>query len=109
AGEFSGGCEDDGMVVAEARTPCLLRRAIGRADSTTDLSSAAAGLGPMTIALHDARVAADQIAAIRSVVLDALTRRLVELAVRNMGDPPASFTWFALGSLARRETRPASH
>jgi len=53
-------------------------------------------------------VAAEQVAAIRSVVLDALTRRLIELAVRDAGQPPAAFTWFALGSLARREAVPSS-
>ena len=47
-------------------------------------------------------------AAVRSVVLDALTRRLAELAVRAAGPPPVPFTWFALGSLARRETVPSS-
>jgi len=41
-------------------------------------------------------------------VLDALTRRLVELAVRDAGPPPVPFTWFALGSLARREVVPSS-
>jgi CBS domain-containing protein len=45
---------------------------------------------------------------VRSVVLDALTRRLAELAVAAAGDPPAPFTWFALGSLARREAVPSS-
>jgi CBS domain-containing protein len=108
AGEVLGVVDDDDLIAAEARKPLLLRRAIGLANSTTDLASAAAGLGPMTIALHDARVAAEQIAAIRSVVLDALTRRLIELAVRDVGDPPAFFTWFALGSLARREAVPSS-
>jgi CBS domain-containing protein len=48
------------------------------------------------------------VAAVRSVVLDALTRRLVDLAVQEAGDPPAPFTWFALGSLARREVMPSS-
>jgi CBS domain-containing protein len=62
----------------------------------------------MIIALHDARVAAEHIAAIRSVVMDALTRRLVELAVTDAGNPPAPFTWFALGSQARREAVPSS-
>ena len=62
----------------------------------------------MIVALRDARVAAEQVAAIRSVVLDALTRRLVELAVAGAGPPPAPFTWFALGSLARREAVPSS-
>ena len=62
----------------------------------------------MTIAMHDARVAAEHVTAVRSVVLDALTRRLVELAVRDVGEPPVPFTWFALGSLARREVVPSS-
>jgi CBS domain-containing protein len=108
AGEVLGVVDDGDLIAAEARKPFLLRRAIGLADSTSDLVSAAAGLAPMIIALHDARVAADQVAAIRSVILDALTRRLVELAIRDVGDPPAFFTWFALGSLARREAVPSS-
>jgi CBS domain-containing protein len=107
-GEVLGVVDDGDLIAAEARKPFLLRRAIGLAGSATDLVSAAAGLAPMIIALHDARVAAEQVAAIRSVVLDALTRRLVELAIRDIGDPPALFTWFALGSLARREAVPSS-
>src|SRR5215469_13481346 len=108
AGEVLGVVDHTDLIAAEARKPFLLRRAIDLATTTTDLASAAAGLTPMIIALHDARVAAEQIAAIRSVVLDALTRRLIELAIRDVGDPPASFTFFALGSLARRETVPSS-
>src|SRR5215831_10611275 len=108
AGEVLGVVDHTDLIAAEARKPFLLRRAIDLATSATDLASAAAGLTPMIIALHDARVAAEQIAAIRSVVLDALTRRLIELAIRDVGDPPVSFTFFALGSLARRETVPSS-
>jgi CBS domain-containing protein len=108
AGEILGVIDHTDLIAAEARKPFLLRRAIDLATTTTDLVSAAAGLAPMIIALHDARVAAEQIAAIRSVVLDALTRRLVELAITDVGDPPALFTYFALGSLARRETVPSS-
>jgi CBS domain-containing protein len=108
AGEVLGVVDDADLVAAEARKPFLLRRAIDLATSAADLASASAGLSPMIIALHDARVAAEQIAAIGSVVLDALTRRLIELAVSGAGDPPAQFTWFALGSLARREAVPSS-
>ena len=107
-GEVLGVVDVDDLISAEAHQPFVLRRAIGLASSATDLASAAAGVTPMIIALHDARVAAEQIAAIRSVVLDALTRRLIELAVRDAGAPPAAFTWFALGSLARREAVPSS-
>ena len=102
------GVVDDGDLVAEGRKPLLLRRAIALAESPADLAAAAAGLDPVIIALHDARVTAEHLTAVRSVVLDALTRRLVELAVRDAGPPPVPFTWFALGSLARRETAPSS-
>ena len=108
AGEVLGVVDDGDLVAAEGRKPLLLRRAIALADSPADLAAVAAGLNPTVIALHDARVAAEHVAAVRSVVLDALTRRLVELAVRDAGDPAVPFTWFALGSLARREAVPSS-
>ncbi|HEY7012406.1 MAG TPA: putative nucleotidyltransferase substrate binding domain-containing protein, partial [Streptosporangiaceae bacterium] len=107
-GEVLGVVDGGDLIAAEARRPFLLRRAIDLATSAADLAAAAAGLNPMIIALHDARVAAEHVAAIRCVVMDALTRRLIELAVAEAGEPPAPFTWFALGSLARRETVPSS-
>jgi len=108
AGEVLGVVDDGDLVAAEGRKPLLLRRAIALAESPAELATAAAGLNPVIIALHDARVTAEQVTAVRSVVLDALTRRLVELAVRDAGPPPVPFTWYALGSLARREAAPSS-
>ena len=108
AGEILGVVDGGDLIAAEARGPFLLRRAIDLATSAADLAAVSAGLDPMIIALHDARVAAEHLAAIRCVVMDALTRRLIELAVADAGEPPAPFTWFALGSLARRETVPSS-
>jgi CBS domain-containing protein len=75
AGEVLGMVDDGDLVAAEGRKPLLLRRAIALAESQADLAAAAAGLGPVVIALHDARVAAEHVAAVRSVVLDALTPR----------------------------------
>jgi len=108
AGEVLGVVDDGDLVAAEGRMPLLLRRAIGLAETQADLAVAAAGLNPALIALRDAQVPAEQVAAVRSVVLDALTRRLAELAVRDAGPPPVPFTWYALGSLARREAVPSS-
>ncbi len=58
--------------------------------------------------MHDARVAAANIMAVYAVVVDALTRRLLELAVDELGEPAAPFAWLALGSQARREAIPSS-
>ena len=108
AGQVLGVVDDVDLAAAEERKPLLLRRAIALAEDPADLAAAAAGLDPVIIALHRARATAEQLTAVRSVVLDALTRRLVELAVRDAGPPPVPFTWYALGSLARREAVPSS-
>jgi len=108
AGQVLGVIDDGDLVAAEARRPFLLRRAIDLAATPAELAATAAGLNPVIISLHDARVTAEHVSAVRSVVLDALTRRLVDLAVQQAGHPPAPFTWFALGSLSRREAMPSS-
>jgi CBS domain-containing protein len=108
SGQVLGVIDDTDLVAAQRRQPLLLRRAIARAGTPAELAEAAAGIDPMIIALHDARAPAEHLTAVRSVVLDALIRRLAELAVRAAGAPPAPFTWYALGSLARREAVPSS-
>lgn len=107
-GEVLGVLEDADLVAVTTRTSFHLRAAITRADTVPDLASAAAELRPTVVELHRAKVAATDIAGIYSVVVDALTRRLIELAVREQGAPCRPFTWLALGSFARREAVPSS-
>ncbi len=73
-----------------------------------ELAGAAAELQPTVIALHEARIAAVQVMAVYSVVVDALTRRLVEFALAELGRPAVEFAWLALGSQARREMAPSA-
>jgi CBS domain-containing protein len=107
-GEVLGVVEDSDLVAAEARTPFVLRAAIARAQCVDAVVAAAAGLRSTVIALHDAQAPAAGVSAVWSVVVDALTRRLLELAVTEAGEPPAPLSWLALGSLARREGAPSS-
>jgi CBS domain-containing protein len=106
--EVIGVIEAVDLLAVETLSSFYLRRAIARAGSVAELTRAAQGMRPAVIALHDARVAASSVAAIYSVVLDALTRRLIELALAGAGEPPAEFSWLALGSQARREATPGS-
>ncbi len=107
-GRVLGVLEDADLLAAAPRSSFHLRAAIARARTVRDLVTAAGGLRPALLALHDARVAAVDIAGIHSVVADALTRRLVQLTVAESGEPAVPFTWLALGSLARREAVPSS-
>jgi CBS domain-containing protein len=107
-GEILGVVEDLDVIAVQTRSSFFLRQRIGRAQTVDDLVSAARELGPTVIAMHDARVAAANIMAVYSVVVDALTRRLLELAVADVGAPDVPFAWLALGSQARREMTPSA-
>ncbi len=107
-GVLLGVVSDSDLVSVETRSSFYVRQAIGRAQTAEELRAAASGLHPMVIALHEARVDAANISAIYTVVLDALTRRLLELAIDARTTPPPAFAWLALGSQARREATPGS-
>jgi len=107
-GEVLGILTDRDLLAAETHAPFSLRRAIEDAIDPEGLRLAAAQWRPEVIALHDAGVAPVRIGSIIGIVVDALTRRLIELAMRDLREPPSPFTWLALGSLGRREIVPSS-
>jgi CBS domain-containing protein len=107
-GELIGVVEDLDLVAVETRNSFYVRRKIAAATSAEELAAISSQLSEMVLALHETRLAATSISAIYSVVLDALTRRLVELTVAEIGEPEAPFAWLALGSQARREAVPSS-
>ena len=80
-GTILGVIEEIDLVAAQTRSSFYLRRRIARAQTVDELIDAARELRPTVIAMHDARVAAANVAAVYSVVVDALTRRLLELSV----------------------------
>jgi CBS domain-containing protein len=107
-GELLGVVEDQDLIAVETRNSFYVRRQVAAAQSAADLAEAAGQIKPMLIALSDSRIAAASISAILSVVLDAITRRAVELAISDLGDPGTPFAWLAMGSQARREAVPSS-
>ena len=107
-GEVIGVIADIDLIAVETRNSFYVRRLVAGADTLAELSAATAQINPMIVALHDSRLAATSISAIYSVVLDAITRRLVELAIADLGEPGSPFALLALGSHARRESVPSS-
>ncbi len=107
-GEILGVIEDRDLVAAEARSYFFLRRRINRATSVEEIVTISRELAPTVIAMHDARIATTTILSVRTVVVDAITRRLLELAVQQLGKPATPFAWLALGSQARREATPSA-
>ena len=107
-GRVLGVIEEIDLVAAQTRSSFYLRRRIARAQTADELIDAAQELRPTVIAMHDAHVGASNISAVYSVVVDALTRRLLELTLAESPAVDVEFAWLALGSQARREALPSS-
>jgi CBS domain-containing protein len=107
-GEVLGVLEDLDIVAVQTRSSFYVRQRIARARTVDELAGAAGELPAALIALHDARVAAANVMAVNTVMVDALTRRLLELAAAQAGAEEVSFAWLALGSVARSEAPPSA-
>lgn len=107
-GRVLGVISDTDLMAVEARTPFRLRTAIDHAAGVDDLARVAGGLPRTVLALNEARADPAAISRVMSSVHDALTRKLLELGEASLGPPPVPYTWFALGSFARREAMPSS-
>jgi CBS domain-containing protein len=107
-GELLGVIEDMDLVAARTRSWCYLRRRIAAATGPRDLAVVAREVGPMVVSLHEAQVAAANVMAVYALCVDALTRRMLELADARQDRVGVDFAWLAMGSQARREALPSS-
>jgi CBS domain-containing protein len=107
-GQIVGVVEDTDLVALRTRSSFYLRNRIATARSDEDLVTVSRELRPMVVSLHDARVAAANVMSVYAVCVDALTRRLLQLALDRRGGVDVEFAWLALGSQARREALPSS-
>jgi CBS domain-containing protein len=107
-GRLVGVLQHHDLVAAETRTPLVVRRQIARATSVEEVVETSRGLKDAAISLRDSGAGGEQVSALWSVVVDALTARLIELSLPPAGERTIDFTWLALGSMARREGAPSS-
>ncbi|MFM2484942.1 putative nucleotidyltransferase substrate binding domain-containing protein [Celerinatantimonas yamalensis] len=54
-------------------------------------------------ALIDGKVSAKATGHVMTLIMDAYTRRLIDLAIENLGEAPCTFSWVVAGSHARSE------
>jgi CBS domain-containing protein len=96
------------LLLAESRAPLSLRRTI---EDAGDIE--AAGGRRASCARRSSRCTTPEphrLGSPRSLASsrDALTKRLNELTIAELGPPPCPFSWLALGSIGRREAAPSS-
>jgi CBS domain-containing protein len=102
-GTITGVVTDTDLMWLGRHTPFAIRSAIERAPTRVDAITAARELPEVVAALVEASADPVAIGHVAALVLDALTRRLLELGIQEQGPVPAPWAWLALGSAARQE------
>lgn len=93
---------DSDIVAFEADRPLFLARRIERAPSVEELSAARATYPRTVRVLLASGAGADAVARILAETNDRMTIRVLELAHRELGPPPAPYAWLCMGTEGRR-------
>jgi len=102
-GTVIGMVTDTDLLGLARQSPFALKSAIERAPDHDAAVAAARDLPETVATLVDTSVDPVDIGHVIAVTIDALTRRLLELGIARLGEPPLRWAWLALGSEARRE------
>ena len=102
-GGLLGVVTDVDLLAAEQHGAFALRRGIERAPDRAGAIEAFRSAPQAASRLVDASVDPLEVAHVLAVAVDALTVRLLDLGVHELGEPPCPWAWLALGGQARQE------
>ena len=91
------------LIKFESKNAVYLSSSISRAPNVAALSEHSRLIPQLQVQLTDMNATADHIGKAVSAMNGAITRRLIEMAEKEFGPPPAPYSWVAAGSQARRE------
>lgn len=102
-GHTCGVISSTDVVKSQKSDPVLLIGEISRQEDIAGLQQVSRDIPELlrNLIAQDAR--ADEIGRVVTTVTDALTRQLIQQAVKRLGEPPVPFTWLAFGSQGRRD------
>jgi CBS domain-containing protein len=96
------------LMTLDALSPFAMRRSLQAAPSVDDMVRVAADVPHLFVDLLDAHLDAPSLMRVLTVLSDAMTTRLLEIATEQQGEPPVPYAWLAFGSGARSELTLAS-
>ncbi len=103
-GQAVGIVSDTELIRHQAGSPLPLLDRVERLDRAADVpSDYAREVAGIAQSLFEGGLSVLQIARVLAAVGDALIRRLVAIAERDLGQPPCPYTWIVLGSEGRTE------
>jgi CBS domain-containing protein len=100
---IKGVIREHDLILAQASNPGVLIKEIKRAQDVVSLKLVRSKLTELIQTSLIKNIPLPHIANISSEITTALLKRAVELAILDMGSPPARFAWISMGSQARKE------
>ena len=102
-GRVVGVLSASNLMALDARSPFALRRTIHDARTLDDVVKAATDVPQLFVDLMASHLDAPAVTRVLTLLHDAMTQRILGLAVEERGEPPVGYAWLAFGSAARSE------
>jgi CBS domain-containing protein len=102
-GGVAGILAESDLLGLNRRDPTGVRVRLTEAGTPHEVATAMLAIPEVAVTLHDAGLETTDVARVTTSLVDASARRLLELAIGEIGEPPVAWAWLALGSAARRE------
>ena len=101
--EVKGMISEHDLIVAQANNPGILIKEIKRALTAKELKHVREKLTDLIQSSIAKNIPLPHIYNISGEIISAIIRRSVELAILDLGSPPARFAWLSIGSQGRKE------
>jgi CBS domain-containing protein len=102
-GRVTGVVSDTDLIGLERTVPFTFLRNLDRAETTDEVVARMSELPAVVMPLVEMETDPVDIGHLIASAIDATTRRLIHVAMAELGDPPGPWAWLALGSEARHE------
>jgi PAS domain S-box-containing protein len=102
-GEISGTIKTSDLYKLTGNSLFIIQKDIAKAQTVTELKICYQKLVHFIKPLINSEISVSHICSITSSVSDSLIKRLVGLMIEEIGEPPAKFSFFCLGSEGRKE------
>ncbi|NBU81459.1 MAG: CBS domain-containing protein, partial [Flavobacteriaceae bacterium] len=101
--EVKGVISEHDLIVAQANNPGVLIKEIKRSLSSKELKLVREKLTDLIQSSISKNIPLPHIYNISGEIITAIIKRSIELAILDLGSPPARFAWFSIGSQGRKE------
>jgi len=102
-GQIVSVIDNKSLIQFQRYGPIVLAREIARAETPADVAHCCERIYPLVKTLMDSSAKPRHVTNMLAATCDTATERLIQLAIEELGPPPAAFAFIGMGSQGRQE------